>query len=441
MLAQCRIDAASPDQLGALALPSGSRRDTEREFRMVQRTRIRAIAHCRAGDFARAERLLEALVPYDDAIAGTLKDMLSDRTLAQTRAGLGAPTFPEDPTLSADAVAHAKQRFAGMRVMIVYRQLFPNRPERAYDPVDNLERSGQRFGLETRVVNSHYPPAGVEAADFAVWLQGEILAFRPSVIVYDDLFETGVSAWTPEIATQVATVLQGVRDLLGVRVVKSLLDAWFTLQTSGARTISGIGSSFDLLHHMQPSLTVVQSAIERARSFCYSIPFLLPAPTVPWGGTPRACFAGSISWASIARLAWRTEIGKRGLPFDFLESDHQAATLRSDQDYANIFHGYQLAACITRRSNGDRILLARSIEIPLSGGVLLEEASPNSAYFLAPGVHCEVFETIDQLAGLIDDLLASETRRRSLAEEGHRWVTEHFTGDRFWAGLLARLFT
>lgn len=440
-LARCRVEAAAEAGLEAIEPPGGRRRGSEREQHLIQRVRIRAVELCRAGDSRRASRLLRLLADYDDAIRGTLDDMLPSGSPAAAQPIVAGPSFLDDPTLSNAAVERAKQRFAGARVLIVYRQLFTDRPERCCDPVDNFDRSARRFGLTTQVVNSHYPPAGVDGAGYASWLQDQILSFRPQVILYDDLFETGVSAWNPEIADQLGAVLEGVRQHLGVRVVKSLLDAWYVQLCGQNRPFHGIGATVDLLHHLHPSLSWEQSAIERAVSFCYPMPFELPRPTVPWGTKARACFVGSISWASIARVVWRAEIGKRGLPFDFLESDHQAAVLRSDQDYANRFHEYQLSVNITRRSNGVRILLGRSIDIPLSEGVLLEEASPNSAYFLAPGIHYEPFTTLDELQGLIDDLLRSETRRRSLAREGNRWVTEHFTGDRFWAGLLARLFT
>jgi hypothetical protein len=438
MLAHCRIELAPAEMLEGLMLERGAAGRHERERQLAVRLRLRAMALARAGEHARASKLLRALADYDLPIADAIVSCLGPARPTRTRDA--APPVADDPTLSDAAVAATRQRFAGARVLLIYRQLFTGQPGRACEPVDNLARSAARFGLDVRVRDAYAPPPGVEPADYASWLQAEILDMRPHVIVYDDLFESGVSASSDALAEQLAAVLQGAREVLGVRVVKSLLDAWLVLEHGAARMTRGLGACVDLLHHMHPALRESQDDAARAASFCYPVPFELPAPTVAPGTIARAGFAGGISWFNIARLVWWVEAGKRGLPFDFLESHHSAAVLRSDQDYANLFHQYQLSVNLTRRSNGTRILTGRSIDIPLAGGVLLEEASPNSAYFLAAGEHYEPFGTLDELAALIDDLLRDDVRRQRLARAGQRWVTDFYTGDRFWAGLLARLF-
>jgi glycosyl transferase family 1 len=77
--------------------------------------------------------------------------------------------------------------------------------------------------------------------------------------------------------------------------------------------------------------------------------------------------------------------------------------------------------------------------VPLSGGALLEQDSIDSAYFLTPGEHYEPFATIDDLSAQLDRLLGDPARCARLAAAGRAWVTRHFTGDYFWAGLIRRL--
>ena len=437
MLDHCRIELASPDALEALAFEHAVPRRTERETTLTQRLRFRTLALARSGDHQRAAKLLRLVADYDGPIADALVSAAMPRS---TAARTTAPGFVDDPTLSPASVAAHRQRFAAARLLLIYRRLFIDNPQRAHDPVDCLARSAERFGLTVRVIDAYRLPAGIALGDYAGWLQAQILDFRPDVVVYDDLFESGVSAADATVVEQIATVLEGVRTLLGVRVVKSLLDAWLMQENGAERPMKGMGTYVDLLQHMHPALHAAQSPGERARSFCYLVPFALPRPTVPPGTIARAGFVGSISWFNIARLVWWVEAGKRGIPFDFHESDHTAAVLRSDQDYANLLHQYQVSVNFTRRSNGSRILTARTIETLLCEGVLAEEASDNTAYFLAPGSHYEPFTTIDEFAGLVDDLLRSEARRRRLSREGHQWVQAYFSGDRFWAGLFARLF-
>jgi hypothetical protein len=453
MLAHCWVELAPADTLDQLPLSRGLPCHAGRETQLVQKLRFRAIALARAGDYRRGSILLRVLADYDPTIAEVIRTAITSPAPASAPAPRRQPDFYHaDPTLAANAVAAVKQRFSGTRVMVVYRRLFAGNPNRAYDPVDVLVRSAMRFGMTVHLVDAYHLPPGVALPDFASWLQQEILSFKPHVIIYDDLFESGLSAAADFMSEQIGTVLQSAREILGVRVVKSLLDAWMARENGADRDplvpalmgltdpMKGIGVCVDLVQHMHPALQAAQSPEERAHSFCYLLPFELPRPTVPHGTMPRACFVGSISWFNIARLVWWIEAGARGIPFDFHESDHTAAVLRSDQDYANLFHQYQVAVNFTRRSNGTRILTARTIEILQCEGVLVEEDCDNTAYFLAAGSHYAPFDTIDELQGLIDDLLRSEARRRSLSREGHQWVQEYFSGDRFWAGLLARLF-
>jgi hypothetical protein len=155
---------------------------------------------------------------------------------------------------------------------------------------------------------------------------------------------------------------------------------------------------------------------------------------------PRAGFVGGLHPGSIARLVWWAECARADLPLDFIEARHDAAMQRSDLDYVNLLRAYRLSVNFTLRPTGARILTARTLEVPLSGGVLVEEDSADARYFMSPGVHYVPFETLPDLADTLAALLPDTPRRRQLATAGRAWVTDHFTGDHFWAGLLGRLY-
>jgi hypothetical protein len=93
----------------------------------------------------------------------------------------------------------------------------------------------------------------------------------------------------------------------------------------------------------------------------------------------------------------------------------------------------------TRRHTGVRIITGRSIETPLSGGLLLEEDSVDTRYFLTPGVHYEPFDTLADLRARVAALLADPVHCRHVAAAGEAWVKRYFSGDHFWAGLMDRL--
>jgi hypothetical protein len=238
---------------------------------------------------------------------------------------------------------------------------------------------------------------------------------------------------------QIEAIFSMARQQLGIRVVNSYMDAWQPLQRGPDMLFRGLGSAFDLIQHGHPAALGAGAADQNARSYCYMLPAWVPAPSVAPGTVPRACFAGSITWFNISRLAWWAETARRGLPIDFYETLHYEGTPRSDQDYADLLAQHQVALSFTRRSNGPTITTGRTLDIPLVGGVLVEENSADTAFFLQPGLHYVPFESIDDLAALLPALLADPARRECIRSAGQRWVQTYFTGDYFWAGLLRRL--
>ncbi|MBV8169214.1 MAG: glycosyltransferase family 1 protein, partial [Alphaproteobacteria bacterium] len=167
-------------------------------------------------------------------------------------------------------------------------------------------------------------------------------------------------------------------------------------------------------------------------------------PTVPIGGVPRACFAGTVHYASLARVVWWAEATRAGLPIDFVitlpfETPHLKSAPISDIEFSNLLGGHQMVVNLTQRLGGTCILTGRTMEVMLAGGVLLEENSVDTAHFFQPGVHYMPFESLDDVRALIERLLSDEPRRRAIAEAGQRWARRYISGDQFWAELFARL--
>jgi hypothetical protein len=165
----------------------------------------------------------------------------------------------------------------------------------------------------------------------------------------------------------------------------------------------------------------------------------LPTPTVAAGTIPRGAFVGSVHIGSVPRLFWWAELGRSGVPVDFLETDHAAAAPRPDIEYANLLCEYLAAVNFTRRTNGVPILTGRTIDTLLAGGLLLEEDSVDTRHFFQPGVHYLPFLTLGDLADAIPRLQADPDHRARMAAAGHAWATRYFSGDYFWAALLDRL--
>jgi hypothetical protein len=432
-IAHCQIELAAPDELAALVLETDASSGTARERVIASRLRVRARDLCRAGDFARATRVLRLLTTCDAAIAEVYA-----RAIDAPPGAAGAGDDTRDPPFLADLagldVDAVKRRTRGLRVMLGFRRIYYGMPERQYEPPDLFARSAERFGLTVGAVD--VSPLERDPAALATGLYEHINAFRPDLIVLEGLFRSGATASDPTVALHVATVLGVVRRRLGAKVVNSVPDAW---RWSDAQLFQGLGSAVDLLHHWHPAIRARAAPVERAATFCYVPPLDLPAPTADPGTIAAACFVGTIAEASIARLAWWAEAGARGLPLVFLETDAATPAERADAAFADLHRAHQLSVNFTRRATGVVVLTARTIQSLLAGGVLLEEQSRDSAHFLAPGVHYVPFATLADLATTIERLLPAPELRARLADAGQGWARRYFTGDYFWAGLLQRV--
>jgi hypothetical protein len=434
-IGHCEIELAGADTLATMAPPPPSAADGERAQIIISRLRFRARELCQRGDHDRAARLLRFFSvcdpPIADAYAGAID---ADGNAGRPpQRGSSSPAFLVgiDP---AD-VAAMRRVARGRRLMLVFRRTFAGNPARQYQLVDMYLRTAARFGFSTRHVDSLFAGRTPDPVAAVARLAAEIEAFRPDVILYEGLFDPGIAAGYAAVEARVADVLAAARGR-GARVVNCFADVW---RVPHDQLFQGLGSCVDLVTHCHPTILGRGTREQNEAVFCFMPPIELPAPTVAAGTIARAGFVGSIADFNISRLVWWAEAARRGLPLDFLETDHMAATQRPDQAFADLLRAYRLTVNFTRRSSGVPIITGRTVQTLLAGGVLLEEATRDSAYFLQPGVHYLEFTTLDDLARLIDRMLADPAGCARLAEAGRRWATTYFTGDHFWTGLLRQL--
>ncbi len=266
-----------------------------------------------------------------------------------------------------------------------------------------------------------------------------IEVFRPDLIWWDELFLSGVSA-EPAYREAVAELLEDVRRRLGVKVIKYYPDVWYVAMHMPEDLYGGLGRCYDLINHCHPAILDRGTDAERSAVFCYPAPAAVEPPTAEAGTISRACFIGSIHPGGMPRIVWWAESARAGLPLDFIETVHDNTVQLTDLEYANVLRSYQLSTTLTMRGTGARIFTLRVLEVPLAGGVLLEEHSVDTRYFMKPGIHYAAFETVPDLAALIPELLADAPRRARMAAASKAWVERYYTGDCYWAGILAMLY-
>jgi hypothetical protein len=438
-IGHCRIELAAPAELATLVLDPGPCPDSPRQAAFVTRARHRALTLCAAGDVARAAQLLRFLAGFDGAISTTYAHQIRATAAAASAPDDGVePRFLAATGLTDAAVAATRARQRGRRVLAV----MPRYLARRYEVIDNLLRSAAQFGLDAREFNAFAYRERPD--DYAGALLEAILAFKPAVVYYGDLFENDVASFSPALAAQVTEVLARARADLGVRVVRYLQDGWRTAARVGGDLYAGLGDCVDLVVHQYPGVLEIGTPAQRAAVFCFPTPCHLPPSTVEPGTIARACFTGRIHEWAPARAVWWVECSRLGLPIDWniqlpWDTARIAEPPLADQAYADQLRGYAVSLGLVSRLNGVRIMPQRALETLLCGGTLLEERSPDTAYFLAPDRHYVTFETLAELRATLPALIADPVRRRALADEGQRWVRKYFDGDYFWAGLLDRL--
>jgi hypothetical protein len=436
----CAIERADPAALEAWSGPYGPATGAAREVALAHDIRVRAMVYCRAGDFLRASTLLRLIAQVDEPTRASYDDGLltrrSDCATMLQRPDDSPPGFITDFAIDALPLERLKEHHRGKRLLLVRR--FGDTKQR-YGVSDNLRRSATAFGLEVHEVFSVVQPGAASAA-YVPTLANMIESFRPDIIFWDELFLSGISA-DPAYADAIAALLEAVRRRFGLKVIKYYSDVWYVTRNAPHQLHEHLGRCYDLINHCHPAILDRGTAAERAAVFCCPAPAAIEPPTAEAGTIPRACFIGSIHTGGAApRIVWWAEAARAGLPFDFIETHHDRSVQLSDLDYVNVLRRYQLSTTLTMRNTGARIFTGRVFDVPLAGGVLLEEHSHDTRYFMKPGVHYAAFETLPDLAALIPEMLADAPRRAAMTAASKAWVERYYTGDYYWAGMLSMLY-
>jgi hypothetical protein len=434
-LGHCLIELNDDADPGALARelvqqPPYTAR-VERAFWM----RVRAIELCRAREFARARRLLKFLASYDMSIGMVYyESFIKGRTGCWETALAGQsepPGFLEAHHWSDAEVAAMRDKFRGLKMLCVMPLIYP------LGPGDQFGRSAKTFGFTVEMLDRTEVLEGAAPGEITARLERAIEAFRPDVIFYNSFFELPLDeARHTTTFNESASAFAAARRRHGARVVACFRDAW---AVAPERLVQGLGESVDVVFHCHPEL-LTHPALQDPRVYCFFQPIQIAAPTIAPGAIPRAGAIGSINNANAGRVVWWAEGAEAGLPLDFQETAFLGPDMRTPEDYANLLAGYRLTVNFSRRTSGAKIITARTLETLAVGGVLVEEDSANTRYFLQPGRHYVPFETWADLAELIPWMLDRPDLCRRLAQEGKAWVERYFLGDWFWVGLLDRLY-
>ena len=397
--------------------------------------RVRALLACRDRDYARALRLLMFVAAFDFSLSTTyIESFLKGRTGCWERdpaAASDEPGFLAHHRWTDAEIDALKRRFRDQRILIVMPWSAP------YMMGDYYFRTARAFGLTPRILDHGAWLTGVDPVRAAGRIAREIDAFRPDIVIMGSVSELGFSPQATDAAIEaVGAVFQAARKAHGTRVVVSFGDAWMLPLE---RVTQGLGRTFDLLHHTHPLLQHTTPRLQAPDVYCYFHPIVTAPTTVEPGSVPHARMIGSVNFSNTARLIWWAAAGQSKLPIEVIETAVEGELKLTPERYADLLRESRFIINLSRRATGVSIITGRTIEALSAGGVLVEEDSFDTRYFLTPGIHYMPFLTWTDLCELVPMLLGDADRRRRLARDGQRWVQRHFSGDWYWAGLLDRL--
>ncbi|MBV8170058.1 MAG: glycosyltransferase family 1 protein [Alphaproteobacteria bacterium] len=432
-LGHCLIELHRDADPGALARELVGQPPYEARLERAFVMRARAIELCRAGDFACARRLLRFLSAFDLSIGMVYyESFLKGRTgcWETARDGAAEPGFLAARRWSDAEIAAVREHHRGTRMLLIMPLIYP------YGPGEQYGRSADAFGFTTRMLDRSALLADATPSEVAARIEQAIATFRPDIVLYNSFFELPLNdAEHAALFEATAHAFAAARRKLGTRVVAVFRDAW---SQAPERLLEGLGQSVDLVQHCHP-LLLDHPALTDPRIYCYFHPVHVAPPTAAPGSIARAGSVGSINFANAGRTVWWAEGADAGLPLDFHETAFAGDGMLSPEAYANLLCAHQITVNLTRRTSGVKIITGRTLEVLSVGGMLLEEDSLDTRYFLQPGRHYLPFETWTDLSELIPWLLERPDVRQRIARDGQDWVERHFRGDWFWAGMLERL--
>jgi len=439
-LTHCRIECADPAELATISIGDipPARGGWLDQYGHLVRTRAFHWLHAR--EPARAAQLTRLLAVADPHIARFYQEAIIPRgaptpITPPARADAETPLpFQRELALD-DATAEALvERHRARRILLVVRGYQETGQGVVESDVCRLLRGVAQFGVATELFDSH-PRAPDARTEFAMALRAAIAAFQPDIIIYDDLLVSGPSA-DPTTQPLILELLDAARRSFGARLVLTYLDAWYDGMEALIETAAGLA---DLVHMPHPGLLARVPPALAARIFCYPYPVRdLRRPAyirdVP---LPLATFIGSINWANMSRLVWWAEIARLHLPVDLYPT--LSPSIRVPSHYAELMGSYAISINLTRRANERRILTNRTIEAPVFGSLLLEEATEDTNYFMRPFEHYVPFANLGELAVRLGQLIQDAPLRERIRHAGSAWARRHFGDLHFWARLFWRL--
>ena len=243
------------------------------------------------------------------------------------------------------------------------------------------------------------------------------------LLVLDDFLCEREGTGVPgEIVRQLRT------DRPELRIVGLYLDCWDAAQWD---TMEAAGAVLDA------AWASMATAVWQRSAFAGKV---LLSP-LPLGGgfasntplRPELSFIGGVQKVNWYRAFWLTAIAEAGLPLRQEISAHEREAGDPLADYKEYMRRLGAAGAslnFARRFNGETVLTGRTFEVPAAGGLLVQERSDDIDLFLTAGQHYLRFETVSDLADIVELLRRTPEAAEEIRRAGSDFVRARYADDK-----------
>lgn len=229
------------------------------------------------------------------------------------------------------------------------------------------------------------------------------------------------------------------------KVVGILFDTW------GGRAhvlMAELGLHLDLVWDLTtPTLPLWQEPAFAHKVLCVNLPIEydhdLASPTLQ----PTLLFSGSVKRWNWPRAFWIAAMQHQGLPFKHENSSTslmKGLPLQSKHDqFLDYMCRLTEATCclnFSMRQNQDRIAVGRSFEVPLSGSLLVQEATEDLSCFFSAGEHYLEFATLAELSAIVQFIHHHKPEAEEIRRCGTAFARQHYSEEKIIGYIDKQLF-
>ena len=152
---------------------------------------------------------------------------------------------------------------------------------------------------------------------------------------------------------------------------------------------------------------------------------------------PTLFFSGSIQGWNWPRAFWLAAMARERIPHRKEQSSSFfTAALPAEENHAFYMRYMQRlaeATCclnLTMRQSQECVVTARCFDIPLSGALLVQEATPDLSRYFVAGKHYLEFTSMADLKGVMRFIANNREEAESIRQRGHAFARERYSDER-----------